>query len=110
MVGVCGSIARAVTGRLGSPALTALQLSPPSVLLKTPLLYVPAYRVAGAWGSIARAAIKMMPGAVVAHALTPPPPRVRLTTARRAAAIRAVQVPVRPIGTGRASVRERAEF
>src|SRR3989442_12892247 len=42
-------------GRLLGPVKTALQLAPPSVLLKAPAVPVPAYTVEGALGSMARA-------------------------------------------------------
>src|SRR3989442_15752954 len=87
-VGDRGSVTRARTKRLVSPVLTAPQVTPPSVLLKAPLLYVPAYRVAGAWGSIARAEMKITPGLVSPLAWQPPPPSVRLNTASVAAAMR----------------------
>src|SRR2546425_12467261 len=46
---------RTPTGRLLGPVKTALQLAPPSVLLKAPAVPVPAYTVEGALGSMARA-------------------------------------------------------
>src|SRR6266478_4786372 len=46
---------RTPTGRLLGPVKTALQLGPPSVLLKAPAVPVPAYTVEGALGSMARA-------------------------------------------------------
>src|SRR5256885_13774100 len=46
---------RTPTERLLGPVKTALQLAPPSVLLKAPAVPVPAYTVEGALGSMARA-------------------------------------------------------
>src|SRR5437667_12812220 len=46
---------RTPTERLLGPVKTALQLAPPSVLLKAPAVPVPAYTVEGTLGSMARA-------------------------------------------------------
>src|SRR2546422_2570602 len=46
---------RTPTERLLGPVKTALQLAPPSVLLKAPAVPVPAYTVEGALGSMASA-------------------------------------------------------
>src|SRR5262245_66570689 len=48
-------IARALTCGLVRALMLGLQLAPPSVLLNTPPRSVPAYRVAGILGSMARA-------------------------------------------------------
>ena len=45
MVGVWGSMARCQTREVVSPALRALQLFPPSVLLKTPPILVMAFAI-----------------------------------------------------------------
>src|SRR2546425_4706892 len=80
-----------------SPVFPALQLPPPSVLLKTPWPEVPAYRVVGVWGSIASALIVSLCGPLVIHTLTPASARWRLTTRRSTESIRAVQFPLRPM-------------
>src|SRR6185295_11082805 len=53
--GCARSIPSALIARLPSPVLLADQVSPQSVLLKTPPDPVPAYRVDGLTGSMARA-------------------------------------------------------
>ena len=67
------------------PVLAVVQLPPPLVLLKTPPMDVPAYRLVGAEGSMARAwitvsvrpvlmALQLSPPSVL---LKTPPPRCR---------------------------------
>src|SRR2546427_617991 len=98
MAGGWGAIPRAVQQRVVChPGLPALQVPPPSVLLKTPWPEVPAYRVVGVWGSIASALIVSLSGPLVVHTLTPASARWRLTTRRSTESIRAVQFPLRPI-------------
>src|SRR6266542_932127 len=64
-------MARATTPGSVRPVLTAVQLPPPSVLLKTPPPDVPAYSVAGFVGSIASARISPPAGPLAVHVLTP---------------------------------------
>src|SRR5438309_9886157 len=71
-------MARANTARLVKPMLKVPQPSPP-VLLETPAPYVPAYSVAGVWGSMARADTPEA-GRPVLTALQLPPPLVLLNT------------------------------
>src|SRR2546422_717775 len=98
MAGVWGSIPRVMQQRVVSnPVLTALQLPPPSMLLKTPTPELGAERVVGFWGSMARALIVSLGGPLVVHALTPASARWRLTTRRSTESIRAVQFPLRPM-------------
>jgi hypothetical protein len=69
---------KARTSRFVSPVFIALQLTPPSVLLKIPP-EVPAYTVEGVVGSIARALIFRFVSPVFT-ALQLPPPSVLLNT------------------------------
>jgi hypothetical protein len=69
--GAEGSIARALTEVPVSPVLMAVQLPPPLVLLKTPVLKVPAYSVAGFAGSIASARMSPPSGPLVVRTWTP---------------------------------------
>src|SRR5439155_1331496 len=93
---------RTPTERLLGPVKTALQLAPPSVLLKAPAVPVPAYtvegtlgsmarapttgarnpvlRMAGVWGSIARATQQRVVSNPVLTALQLPPPSILLKT------------------------------
>src|SRR5438094_2609960 len=80
ILGRRGSTTTELTRRLVRPVLKSLQLSPPSVLLKTPPPWVPAYRVVEVWGSIARAGTGRF-GSPALTALQLSPPSVLLKTA-----------------------------
>src|SRR6266498_2931151 len=81
VVGVNGSIARALTVRNVRPVLAAVQLPPPLRLLKTPP-QVAAYSVAGVSGSIARALTLRFVRPLVTAVQLPPPLRLLNTPAQ----------------------------
>ena len=74
---MCGSSASITSARtsmslFSRPGFNALQLSPLSVLLKTPSPNVPAYRVSGLLGSIARATTVPGTPGVISRQLSAP--------------------------------------
>jgi len=70
MAGACGSIARDWIVRFVKPEFAALQLAPPSRLLKMPAS-VPAYRVEGVSEAMAMAEILPPKGPTAVHSFTP---------------------------------------
>src|SRR5207248_8371005 len=77
VLGLCGLIARPLTTNPPGKFGTALQLAPPSVVLNSPAVAVPAYTVAGFCGSITSEFTTIPPGrfgspAFTAFQLAPP--------------------------------------